>query len=241
MEVALQDLPSTESAAFDSIIEQARGTKGFELILAPVLSWIYHAKRGLNMDEICELLLFLEDGHLDRIGNNVYTTDEIVKTCGSLIIHEKLGGVVRFCHATVEEWLPKSMWWKNLPSRVSIAKTCINYLGLAVFDEPCISEDSLHERLRRFKFARYAAEYWGQHTQGVEMEVKDEVFKTFQSQRKRGSITQIEEHRRPWILFRNSSRMSLLHILGENGLSFICGAFKERGFDLDDLYFPTLV
>jgi len=241
MEAALQDLPSTEGAAFDSIIEQARGTKGFDLILAPVLSWIYHAKRRLKMDEICELLLFLEAGHLDRIGNNVYTTDEIVKTCGSLIIHEKLGGVVRFCHATVEEWLPKSTLWTEVPSHVSIARTCINYLGLGVFDEPCLSEASLSERLKSFKFARYAVEYWGQHTKGLEMEVKDEVFKTFRSQRKRESVSQIEQFDAFLGTVCISNRVSLLHILCENGLNFICSAFKERGFDLDDLYIPALV
>ena len=235
----LNFLPSTRDDAFESIIQHITetSTNGIKIVL-PVLSWILHAKRVLTMGEIREAILFSEGTHPDDIGDNDYTAPEIIKTCESLIIHEISSGKVRFCHATVGEWLPNSTVWNRLPRPVDITKTCIKYFGSGVFDEPCTSEHSLRQRRERYVLSSYASQHWGDHARDVEREIEDDVLKIFRSYKTREAMYQVRDFLAiHWMVISFEERgVSLLHILCENGLTVLCETFRARGFDIDDLY-----
>jgi hypothetical protein len=241
--LALKKLPSTEKEAYEAIVNHIKNNTRFSMgpVVLRVLSWIYHAKRPLQMDEILEVLLLPD--HINEICEGEYTAKEIIATCESLIIHETLSGVVRFCHATVREWLPESTVWNDLQSSLDIARTCLSYLGQDEFDEPCTSKDSLSQRLKSYRLSKYASQFWGQHAREVEAEVQNEVLKTFQSQEKRESMYQISQFHdmQRYDIFYPGMNLTLLHILCQNGLSFICGAFKGRGFDFDHLYVLSII
>ena len=143
----------------------------------------------------------------------------------------------------MREWLPESTVWNDLPSSLDIARTCLSYLGQDEFDEVCTSKDSLSQRLKRYKLSNYTSQFWGQHAREVEAEVQNEVLKTFQSYERRESIYQISQFLdMPWYdIVYPGLNLTLLHILCENGLSIICDAFKERGFDFDHLYVLNII
>jgi len=210
-------------------------------VVLRVLSWIYHAKRPLQMDEILEALVLPD--RVSEICEGGYTAKEVITTCESLIIHETLSGVVRFCHATVREWLPESTVWNDLLSSLDIARTCLSYIGQHEFDEPCAFKDPLCQRLKRHGLSKYASQFWGQHAREVEAEVQNEVLQTFQSHEKRESMYQISQfHDTPWYdIVYPGMNLTLLHILCENGLSIICSAFMGRGFDFDHLYVLSVI
>ena len=239
--IALTHLPTSEKEAYELIIQRIRERTAFTLnsVVLPVLSWVYHAKRLLTLDEMRELLDFRDGNSPDEGSEEEDVGDDFMTSCESLITHEESSGVLRFCHATVREWLPESTIWNDLLSPVEIAKICLNHLDQDEFDEPCIDRQSLRQRQEMYKLSDYTSKYWHQHVRDVEHDasVQDQVLKTFMSQNKRVSILQLADS---WLNDPTDDpthlRLSLLHVICQHGLTVICAAFHDRGFDIDDLY-----
>jgi hypothetical protein len=146
--MALTSLPATETDAYNGIMKRIGELGIFSSRRAfRTLSWILHAKRPLQIQELCGALEFQEDtDSLDEAINYGQFADEIVKSCKSLVVHEESSEIMRFAHTTVQEFLRT----QNLPlDRDIIAKVCLKYLALDVFSKPCINRESMtrHKRL----------------------------------------------------------------------------------------------
>jgi len=233
MEEALTSLPSNERDAYESIIAQIKRSGISSMKRAfQALSWVFHAKRPLQMEELREALLVKEESDLDDSFKRGLLASDIVELCQSLIVHEKSSDIVRFTHATVQDWLLKSKSFEDLPSSVYLAKSCLVYLGLEFFIKPCHDETSLKELLRQYKFCRYAAQFWGFHSKGEAercVAVQKAILALLESENKRNAILEMEANAnlaRGYISF--TTGQTLLHVIAGNGLAGICRLVLDR-------------
>ena len=132
------------------------------------------------MTELLEALVFHIDENEDQLDlNGTYASDDsdtdsveedtrdfdvsldnprislidVVECCKSLVTHDATG-LVRFSHETVKVYIGK-----NFKQDINLAKTCITYIALTVFEQPCSERDSLEARLTKYPLSRYVAQY----------------------------------------------------------------------------------
>jgi hypothetical protein len=155
---------------------------------------------------------------------------------------------VRFVHGTVKLFVGKrieleneSNICRNFLSNNDLAKTCLTYLGLNVFDTPCLDKTILEERLHRYKFSRYVAQFWSFHTKGAaenDSDIRDAVVTIFESHMRRKTILQIEKYvLSTWGDPKIPTRTKLIHVIAINGLTTIC-RFLLNGAKVDR-YIPV--
>jgi ankyrin repeat protein len=225
MRKVLETLQPTLHETYDNIMRRIEKQAGGTAETAKkTLTWVYHARRPLEMDELREALAF-EIGDRDRKENGNSAT-AIIDCCLSFVTYEKSTGIVRFLHPSVPRWL-KSQNEKLLPEW-SLAMTCLNYLNFDVFEEPCPDLESLKNRAQQYMFGRYAAAYWAIHagndgTQTVA--VKDAILKTFRSAGKRDSMEQLNMIFVSLRLFRLRKKTfgkSLFHVLVDRRSTPVC-------------------
>jgi hypothetical protein len=160
--------------------------------------------------------------------------------CRGLAFHDKSSGIVEFIHGTVETFLEQCFnpepgkdtalikddshtgiindLRPHFLSNIDLAKACLTYLSLDVFDSPCPDERSLQERVLKYKLSVYAAKHWADHIRGVaetNRDVWDAIFTAFGPVGKRESMQQIK---RPLWDFKTSTGKTLLHVLVEDRL-----------------------
>ena len=197
-----------------------------------IITWIYRSPRILDMDELLEALVVGEysenangDEELDEILEYMVTPNDIVNACKGLVLYEESSGSVRFSHETVKAFIESDLEQK-LMAQISLAKTCLTYLGSRVFDTPCSDLATLEERMETYKFSRYASQYWAEHIRGdkkCEEEIQNLFIETFGLSGKRDSMVQVKIYAESrWGDFIRSPVWSLLHVVAECGLTTIC-------------------
>jgi hypothetical protein len=98
-------------------------------------------------------------------------------------------------------------------SNLDLAKACITYFSLDVFNNPCYDPEGVEERVRKYKFSSYAACNWTDHVRGVaetDRDVRDAIFKVFGLAGKRESMKQIVHS---IFAMQTGTGMPLLHLL----------------------------
>jgi hypothetical protein len=227
----LTTIPADLFAAYDKVVQRIHGSgrDGDKDLAMIVMSWVYHARRILMMDELLEAIAVEQNSQvvpifpieeLDTVLEYQVTPDDIVECCRGLILFEESSKSVRFTHETVKEFIKRRELKLLSPSRLS--EVCLIYLGSNPFDSPCTHKDSLLARMETYKFSRYAAQHWGDHAQGdAEIEVQPAILRAFMSFGKRESMGQIQVHLEREI-FENSIGDSLLHIIVRAQLKTIC-------------------
>jgi hypothetical protein len=228
MENALQKLPANQIEAYDEVLTRIRAAGSSTSDTAnQTLTWIFHAARPLQMDELLEALC-VKEWQLDIDRNRKFNAADIVQMCQSLVVYEESSGIVRFIHPTVQEFL-KSL---KLPV-IDLAKTCLTYLEHNAFNDICANKESMETRVQTYKLCLYAAKFWGSHTRG-ETEtlacIEQAVFRLLASENKRDSILQMIEYANStWGELSFVKGQSLLHIIAQNGLATICKhVLKEK-------------
>lgn len=238
---ALNSLSSDLPKAYKRIIDRMDpGQKEFAF---QILSWILHARRHLRMEELCEALA-VEDGQKKIVDVAISPPNYIIETCAGLVIYDEDTKIVRFNHQTVKEFLEVQNSVRLLEP-IALAKTCLTYLGFNEFDVPCYDERSLQDRLERYKFSRYAAQYWAEHVRGAaerENVIQNAILETFQSVGKRESMCQCQKYAKTSSgTFGKVKGSSLLHIIAENGLATVCGSLLDETSNENDTYIWNLL
>jgi hypothetical protein len=236
MREALKSLPIDQLEAYQTIMSRIKeaAEEDPSLPAIHVLSWIFHAPRPLQMEELREALV-VKDGavDLDHAHLNALPATDIVNWCESLVVYDEASGVVRFSHATVQTFLETETL---LPVNM-LAKTTLTYLGFDDF-ERASWEDLAYQGmlLKKYKFTLYAAEFWSLHTRGDpenSPEVQRAVFALLASEGKRDSMLRFENYGR-WERGRTRPTarcQTLLHVLANHGLATICKAVLQKGSD----------
>jgi hypothetical protein len=235
---ALDDLPENLEGTYNGIIERIRNQpKPHARCAEQVLMWLTYAKEPLQGRVLQHALAVEPDSKSFDFGR-ITEVNHLVSICAGLVTIDSESGIIHLVHYTTHDYL------KGLypGAETDIAKTCLTYLGLEIFNEPCTYRMSLDERLSDFAFSSYAAKNWAEHTRGNnERELPSSLLKTFRSRGKRESMSQIRRYATASLKpFTHSTNQSLLHIVAANGLATICMSLLDEGFDDNDLYILSL-
>jgi hypothetical protein len=111
---------------------------------------------------------------------------------------------------------------------IEITRTCLRYLTFAEFARPCQDKDTIRARLEKYKFSRYAADYWGDHAKEAgedTFDIQQSIWKLLISEGTRNSMLEIAWNSSTTVT--RAKTKTLLHILSSRGLVTMCGLLLE--------------
>ena len=206
----LNDLPKSPSASYMKGLERIQAAKApAQKEALHALAWIYHAKRKLKMGEL-----------LAAVGWTVHSVTEyklesihLMEMCRGLAMHDGPSDTVQFIHGTVETFFKQSFCPEPIKGanvlkadiidalepfflrNIDLAKACLTYFSLDIFNKPCPDYESLSRRTRKYGFSIYAASHWADHIRGVaetDQGVQAATFKAFGPVGTRMSVLEIK-------------------------------------------------
>jgi ankyrin repeat protein len=192
VEAALHSLPKKIADAYQDIFERI-SREGNDQRVFKTLSWIFHAKAPLLMDQLREALV-VEVGDTQLQRKFLLEPALIVEECKSLITHDPASGIVRFTHNTVHQYL-ESIMARELLSFVDLAKLLLNYLSFDIFKQPCRNDSEFKARIGSHKLSCYAAHWWPEYARGEgehDHELQCLIFRLFESPQHTDSVLQLE-------------------------------------------------
>jgi hypothetical protein len=198
------------------------------------LAWIYHAKRKLRMGELLAAVGWTAHGVTDYKLEGI----RLMEMCRGLAMHDRVNDIVQFIHGTVETFFKECFGSERINdtsvlkpdiidalepyflSNIDLAKACLTYLSLDIFNKPCPDYDSLFRRTRRYGLSIYAACHWADHIrESAETDegVQAATFKAFGPVGTRMSSLQINR----WygFHFSKSPPASLIYFFVENRIA----------------------
>jgi ankyrin repeat domain-containing protein 50 len=180
LQKSLTTLPSTLDETYDRILCAINDDDSQYAIR--ILRWLAFSKRPLQVEEVAEVVA------IDPERDPAFDRDEVLEDpldvlaiCPSLVtiatndghIRESSGStgkVVLLAHYSVKEYLTSGRCrqdrvirynMQDIPCNEFIAKSCLGYL--LQFQR----SDSLNQYIQESKLARYSAEFWTTHVQGL--------------------------------------------------------------------------
>jgi ankyrin repeat protein len=189
-----------------------------------ILSWVFHSPEHLRMEELLEALEITENDE-DLKEKRIYDERKILEVCENLIEYDdQTTKFVRFAHDTVQEYIDSNNK-HHLHPRNELAMTCLWYIKLKTFRDPCQKEEYLRKRLQRYKFSSYVAQFWGLFMRGdPENDLEDLIFQTFRAAGYLKSMIQI----RTYVdvnfggKFVDPRETYLFHAVAADGLTRLC-------------------
>jgi hypothetical protein len=241
MKSALASLPTTLEDAYEFVMERmAKTQKEFAY---KIVSWIFRSPRPLGMNELQEALVVAPgDSEVDEVC--ISTPTHIVQTCVGLVVYDDATNVVRFEHQSVQEFL-RDYRASQLLAPAVLAETCLTYLLFDAFDEVLKDVDDLRERAQRYKFSRYAADFWSFHTKGDPEKcprIQLLALSVLTCENKKLSMLQLRQYVH-YGIFGMELRVefgSLLHLVAEEGLATLCCLIIDGCPDGSNQYVPIL-
>ena len=145
--------------AYGATLERikAQGKERTRLAMA-ALTWICHAERPLQVDELCHALA-VEIGAADFDSENAPSIGAVLSCCQGLITIDKEASTVRLIHFTVQEYLCSHPDLFRQPHSV-IAEACLTYLNSNQISN--LSSHPLPDH-QIMPFLEYSSRYWGTH------------------------------------------------------------------------------
>jgi len=139
---------------YDQTLQRIREQDGdLSRVGMEVLMWVSHAKRPLQIDELCHALA-VEMETTDPDPENVRPIDKVLGSCLGLVAVDSGRSIVRLIHYTLQEYLSRP---GALPdAHRTLGQTCLAYLSydqverLPVYnvpnlvDMPFLEYSSLH-------------------------------------------------------------------------------------------------
>src|SRR5437762_2958043 len=93
------DLYTAYSETIDRI--EKAGSKSTAI---KILSWLFHARRPIHMDEVREIVsVRIQDS--DLVTDFLDRKDLLIQSCQGLVAFDERSGILRFTHYTVQEFL----------------------------------------------------------------------------------------------------------------------------------------
>lgn len=225
--IRTKSLPKQIHEAYEEILQRIE-REGSYTLAVKILSWIFHARGPLSMDELCEALsIDIGDSRL----NSKYFLEPatIVEVCKSLVTYDEANGIVRFTHHTVQDYL-ESRRPQILLNIVDLAKTLLTYLSFDIFKEPWNDPTELKARIQDHKLSGYASRSWSDYARGEgehDRELQRLVFGIFDSQSHIKTLLYLETMGE---MFPPNFDLTLLQFSIRHRLSSICRmivAFEE--------------
>jgi len=145
--------------AYGATLERikAQGEERTRLAIA-TLTWICHAERPLQVDELCHALA-VDIGATDFDSENAPSIGALLSCCQGLITVDKEASTVRLIHFTVQEYLCVHPDLFCQPHSV-ISEACLTYLNSKQIRN--LSSHPLPDH-QLMPFLEYSSRYWGTH------------------------------------------------------------------------------
>lgn len=224
---SLDRLPPYLDAAYHDVTQRIERGKA-KGVAIKALSWIFHARRPLTIDELREAISIRPFRQTALQPKLLIGEDSLLKYCQGLIVindngTDDYGRTVRFIHPTVREFLAK-MYLDKLLTDVDLAKLCLTYLTFDEFElGPCHDTYTLLRQMGKHRLWSYCVENWGAHTRGEaeeDSEVARGVCNLLASTAARSSMHQLilSQHGFTKTVFVSSTP---LRVLAEEGLATV--------------------
>ena len=148
---------------YTAILSQIKGQSGSRSKLGmEVLTWVLHAERPLQVDELCHAL-GVEEGSIDMDARNIPAIETLLQCSLGLVTVKKSSPTsaptVRLVHFTLQEYLSNNT--NMLPNPHSmIAEVCLKYLN---FSHVRGFSPALPSAPPTAPFVEYASCHWGTH------------------------------------------------------------------------------
>jgi hypothetical protein len=240
MRKALDTLPLSELDAYHQIITRIKEASRYTCATAfRTLSWIFHAARPLKMAELREALAVHESVadnedifDLGPTFEEDYVAADILESCQSLVVYEESGGVVRFTHPSVQDFL-KTQFVPNIPEAnflspcAELGKACLTYLGFDVFKKPC-SDWRIYKDVscNTNQFSNHAFTFWSRYCRGdaeEEPNIRMAILEVLASSAWRswmGLFESESEQPAPFLSY-SVDGVTILHLLARYGLASV--------------------
>lgn len=201
-----------------------------------VLSWLYSARRDLEVDELLHALAVDDcDTSLDP---GAFTDLEILlSVCAGLVTVDAESHVLRLVHFTLQEYLEENAKQIFPDAHEELSKTCLKYLSFDQFNEgPCLDDASLAKRLQQYRFADYASRYWGVYLKGkLEIDLSEQILHYLDDDKRTSSTIQISWQ--PRLTYKGCygafpRKVPKLHIAASWGMEHILTQLLDQGADI---------
>ena len=142
-----------------------------------ILMWLYYAKTLFRPRELQHALfsMGLEPKETDFDDGFLIDLELITSSCAGLVSVDEEVDTVRLVHFSVKEYFDgeKDRLFPNATNE--IIRSCIRYLSLDAFNVGLCPETAIRDRMLKYPFAAYAAQYWIQYEKQSGEELADEV------------------------------------------------------------------
>jgi hypothetical protein len=165
--MALQELRTISSdreehlgRVYDRAIETIlRGPKRKVELALRVLSWLSHAKRTMDVEEL-RIAVSIEKQQSSLNPESMLTAEGLADVCAGLVILETSSTNVRLAHYTTQDYLMRKCVIPQTLQGGYHANICATYLSMDQFKAgACESRKALEERIEHNAFLNYAARY----------------------------------------------------------------------------------
>ncbi|EPE25142.1 Ankyrin repeat-containing protein [Glarea lozoyensis ATCC 20868] len=172
----LKTLPNKINDLYEASFQRVKSEQpaGWATVGLRILSWVLHAVRPLQVDELRHALA-IEDGDEWFSEEGMFDGSLVLGTTKGLITIQM--DEIHFVHHTTKEYF-SSIDIDAFPgAEKDMAQTCIIYLKLRDFEVAC-EQDELVERYQDYPFLRYACLHWGHHvTKSSDSDLNTEITK----------------------------------------------------------------
>ena len=235
---SLDILPTGIYAFYEDAIKRIEDQpEGDRQLAKRVLSYIFRAKRPLNLEELRHALT-IEDGDTELDETAFPETEIILNTSVGLISVDEQSSTTGLVHHTLQQYLEKHHK-KVLPeSDVEFARACLTYLSFGVFGKgSCSNEEAVVLRLQEYCFFDYASHNWGYHVINNQLHGQMDLLSEFlEDKQKLSSFVQvlyIPRYRMKDWHDRFPKQFSPLHVVAYWGLDKFLITLLQEGIDIN--------
>lgn len=197
-------------------------------IAKKALSWITYATRPLKKKEL-QHALALRPTDTAFHKNGMPTVDYILSACVGLVVLDKEGGIVRLVHYTAQQYFEDSSakWFSG--ANVAIAKTCLQYLSLEVFDaRPGEADTEFYRRNKTYHLYSYAVRNLTYHVGGALPQLDNELMQFLTHDGRMNAFA----NELWWPPFRGLD-VSPCHIAAALDVDETLGGLLDNGYDIN--------
>ncbi|KAJ4290853.1 hypothetical protein N0V90_010048 [Kalmusia sp. IMI 367209] len=156
-----------------------------------VLYWTSYALRPLTL-LMLQHAIAIEPGDIFFDDAGIPDEEIMISVCAGLVTVDQESQTIRLVHYTTQEYFESIRVTRFPHAQISVTRSCLAYLCFQDFATPCKTNEEIEERLNRYPFLAYAAQYWGEHARGEpEEKVKDLALALFRSHSKLCAVVQI--------------------------------------------------
>lgn len=165
----LANLPLSSDTMYEAELKRIKAQDPQRRKLAvDVFSWLLFALRPLTLHELGHALAVRrEDSDLTTIEDCIVGMETLTSVCAGIVSIDQKSSTIRLVHYTARGYLLDHLFDCStvLKAKGQLTRQCLMYLSAKVFGTSCESREEQEQRMKKYPFLDYAAEYWHHHLQ----------------------------------------------------------------------------